>query len=56
MYFLEDIILYYCDDLFENYSVEEKAVLCITRSADINPDDEIYESTDDYRSSHEKDH
>ena len=46
---LEDIILYYCDDLFENYSVEEKAVLCITRSADINPDDEIYESTDDYR-------
>ena len=47
---LEDIILYYCDDLFENYTVEEKAVLCITRSADINPDDEIYESTDDYRS------
>lgn len=46
---LEDIILYYCDELFENYSVEEKAVLCITRSADINPDDEIYESTDDYR-------
>ena len=46
---LEDIILHYCDELFENYSVEEKAVLCITRSADINPDDEIYESTDDYR-------
>lgn len=46
---LEDIILHYCDHLFENYSVEEKAVLCITRSADINPDDEIYESTDDYR-------
>ena len=46
---LEDIILYFCDELFENYTVEEKAVLCITRSADINPDDEIYESTDDYR-------
>lgn len=46
---LEDIILYFCDELFENYIVEEKAILCITRSADINPDDEIYESTDDYR-------
>ena len=46
---LEDIILYFCDELFENYTVEEKAVLCITSSADINPDDEIYESTDDYR-------
>ena len=33
----------------DSYTVEEKAVLCITRSADINPDDEIYESTDDYR-------
>ena len=41
--------MYFCDELFENYTVEEKAVLCITRSADINPDDEIYESTDDYR-------
>ncbi len=26
---LEDIILYFCDELFENYTVEEKAVLCI---------------------------
>lgn len=47
---LEDLLLAYCDDMFENYSVEEKSILCITRSADINPDDEIYESTDDYRS------
>lgn len=47
---LEDLLLEYCDEMFENYSVEEKSILCITRSADINPDDEIYESTDDYRS------
>lgn len=46
---LEDLLLEYCDEMFENYSVEEKCILCVTRSADINPDDEIYESTDDYR-------
>lgn len=47
---LEDLLFAHCDEMFENYSVEEKSVLCVTRSADINPDDEIYESTDDYRS------
>ena len=46
---LEDIIAQYCDMLFRNYTVEDKTILCVTRSADINPDDEIYENTDDYR-------
>ena len=46
---LEDVIARYCDVLFRNYTVEDKTVLCVTRSADINPDDEIYENTDDYR-------
>jgi polyphosphate kinase len=35
--------------LFPNYSVEAKTILCITRSADINPDDELYENSEDYR-------
>lgn len=46
---LEEVLGHYCDILFENYTVEAKTVLCVTRSADINPDDEIYETTDDYR-------
>ncbi|MDD4371568.1 MAG: polyphosphate kinase 1 [Anaerostipes sp.] len=46
---LEEIILYYCENIFENYEIAEKNILCITRSADINPDDEMYETSDDYR-------
>ncbi|MCI5623119.1 polyphosphate kinase 1 [Anaerostipes sp.] len=46
---LEEVILEFCDSLFENYTILEKCVLSVTRSADINPDDEIYETTDDYR-------
>lgn len=46
---LEEVMLEYANQLFENYTVEEKSILCVTRSADINPDDEIYETTDDYR-------
>lgn len=46
---LEEVIMAYCDMLFENYIVEAKNIFCVTRSADINPDDEIYETTDDYR-------
>lgn len=46
---LEDVIAEFCDILFENYTIEAKTILCVTRSADINPDDEIYENTSDYR-------
>lgn len=46
---LEDVIAEFCDVLFENYTIEAKTILCVTRSADINPDDEIYENTSDYR-------
>ena len=46
---LEDIIAEFCDVLFPKYIIEEKGILCVTRSADIDPDDEIYENTDDYR-------
>lgn len=46
---LEEVLEHYCDALFENYTVEAKTILAVTRSADINPDDEIYETSDDYR-------
>lgn len=46
---LEEVIEVFCNSIFEHYQVLEKAVFCVTRSADINPDDEIYETDEDYR-------
>ncbi len=38
----EDILLAYADHVFEMYDVLEKAVLCVTRNADIQVDDETF--------------
>ena len=38
----EDILLAYADHVFEMYDVLEKAVLCVTRKADIQVDDETF--------------
>lgn len=38
----EDILLAYADHVFEMYDVLEKTVLCITRNADIQVDDETF--------------
>lgn len=46
---VEDIILKYAEKIFEMYSVEEKAVISVTRNADINPDDETYDFEEDFR-------
>ena len=46
----EEILLAYLDQIFPNYAILEKMVLCITRNADINPDDEAFElERDDFR-------
>lgn len=45
---LEDLVLYCCDRIFSNYRVLSKTVIAVTRNADINPDDEVYDSHDDY--------
>ena len=37
---LEEVLLFYADSVFEMYSTLEKVVFCVTRNADINPDDE----------------
>ncbi len=38
----EDILLSYADHVFELYDVLEKTVLCVTRNADIQVDDETF--------------
>ena len=38
----EDILLAYANHVFEMYDVLEKAVLCVTRNADIQVDDETF--------------
>ena len=45
----EQILLAYAEDVFSMYTVCDKAVICVTRNADINPDDENFEVDDDYR-------
>ena len=39
---IEDILLEYTGSVFEMYDVLEKTVFCVTRNADINPDDETF--------------
>ncbi len=45
----EDIIARYAESLFDMYTVVEKAIVCVTRNADISPDDETYEVDNDFR-------
>ena len=51
----EDILLAYADHVFEMYDVLEKTVLCVTRNADIQVDDETFGVEDgDFRKKMEK--
>ncbi len=45
---LENILLYYADVVFEQYDVVERAVFCVTRSADLNLDDDILDADNTY--------
>ncbi|MDE6594347.1 MAG: polyphosphate kinase 1 [Oscillospiraceae bacterium] len=45
----EDVILRYCSDVFENYKILGKAVIRITRNADINLEEGLYDRDADYR-------
>ncbi|MDO5141738.1 MAG: polyphosphate kinase 1 [Eubacteriales bacterium] len=51
---IEDILLEYADKVFEMYDVLEKTVFCVTRNADINPDDESFDVEGDFRQKMEK--
>lgn len=45
---LEDIVLHYAEKIFNLYTVEKKAVISVTRNADISLDDEDFELGEDY--------
>lgn len=46
---MEKIILEYMDLIFQEYEVMEKNYICVTRNADISPEDEAIEVADDFR-------
>lgn len=46
---LEQLLLEYAHLVFERYETLERAVISVTRNADINPDDEAYELEEDFR-------
>ena len=46
---VEDIILHFVSRIFSKYSVKEKALIRVTRSADIDEDDHSLEGHEDYR-------
>ncbi|MDK2807934.1 MAG: polyphosphate kinase [Clostridiales bacterium] len=45
----EDIISHYLKELFRFYQVKESVVLCVTRNADVNLEDEAYNDEKDFR-------
>lgn len=51
---IEDIIYMYFDSLFDKYTITKKNIICATRNADINPNDEAYEINEDFRSKMKK--
>lgn len=45
----EKIIYKYIDEIFNMYQTEEKNIICVTRNADINPEDDSEHETEDFR-------
>lgn len=48
------LLLNFTDKIFQNYIVEEKMIFCVTRNADINPNDEAFELDEDFRNKMKK--
>lgn len=46
---IEEIIYEYAESIFSMYDLTSKTIICVTRNADINPDDEGYEVDEDFR-------
>ncbi len=51
---LETIVLEYVEQLFAPYEVKEKVIFCVTRNADVNPDDEVFADETDFKKRVEK--
>ena len=45
----EKVILEYLDLIFEQYQISDATYACVTRNADISPEDEVYADTTDFR-------
>ncbi len=46
---MEKVILEYLDLIFPRYEISDRNYICVTRNADITPDDEALEINDDFR-------
>lgn len=46
---MEKVLVEYLDLIFEKYEVSDKNYICVTRNADVSPDDESLEINDDFR-------
>ena len=46
---IEKVIMEYLDVVFDKYEVSNKNYICVTRNADVSPDDEALEINDDFR-------
>lgn len=46
---MEKVIMEYLDLIFEGYQISEANYVCVTRNADISPDDESYDANEDFR-------
>lgn len=46
---VEKVILEFLDMVFSKYSLSERNYICVTRNADIHPDDESFEVNEDFR-------
>ena len=46
---MEKVIMEYLDVVFDKYEVSSKNYICVTRNADVSPDDEALEINDDFR-------
>ena len=46
---MEKVIMEYLELVFDKYEVSDKNYICVTRNADISPDDESYADNEDFR-------
>jgi len=46
---MEKVLMEYLEMVFDKYEVSDKNYICVTRNADVSPDDEALEINDDFR-------
>ncbi len=46
---MEKVIMEYLELIFEQYSVTDRNYICVTRNADVAPNDEAYDTNEDFR-------